>query len=68
MLKQRKAELAEKLGLGKTEPLKSTFFKGDFGYSINITEVIAVLLLLLIGVFLLVYRRRKKKRGSMRDE
>lgn len=64
MLKQRKAELAEKLGLGKTEPLKSTFFKGDFGYSINITEVIAVLLLLLIGVFLLVYRRRKKREGA----
>ncbi|MDW0115361.1 hypothetical protein QTL97_00205 [Sporosarcina thermotolerans] len=61
ILEQRKAELAEKLGLGKTEPLKSTFFKGDFGYSINLTELLSILILFILVVFLFVYRKKKKK-------
>ncbi|MDN4607670.1 LPXTG cell wall anchor domain-containing protein [Sporosarcina highlanderae] len=64
---ERIAELREKLGLSKPEPLKSTFFQGDFGYSINLTELISILLLLLVGAFLFVYRRRKNKRKSYPD-
>lgn len=61
ILEQKKAELAEKLGLGKTEPLKSTFFQGDFGYSINLTELLSILVLFIVIVFLFFYRKKKNR-------
>ena len=55
------ADLAEKLGLSKTqpEPLKSTLFQGDFGFSINLPSLIITLILFSTVIFLIVYTTKK---------
>ncbi|MCM3636264.1 hypothetical protein M3152_00930 [Sporosarcina luteola] len=53
-----KAELAEKLGLSKTESLKNTLSQGDFGFSIDFSILIPILIL----VALLFIRHRRKSK------
>jgi hypothetical protein len=50
-----KTELAEKLGLSKSEPLKSNLFQGDFGFSIDFSILIPIV----IVTFLFIYLSRK---------
>lgn len=56
-----KAELADRLGLGKTEQMKSTLFQGDFGCSIDFSLLIPILLVVAIAVFLLKRNRKSSK-------
>lgn len=49
------ADMAEKLGLNKTEPLKNPLFHGDFGYTINLPLLISTIILLLAGILLFYY-------------
>ena len=61
LTEKAKAELADKLGLSKTESLKGTLFQGDFGTSINFSILIPTLILFLIVAFLFVHQKKKSK-------
>ena len=60
------ADLAEKFGLSRTqpEPLKGTLFQGDFGTSINFSDLLITLILFLAVIFLIVYTKKKKKKSE----
>ncbi|KGR77360.1 hypothetical protein [Ureibacillus manganicus] len=53
-------DMAEKLGLNKSEPLKTPLFQGDFGYTINLPVLISMLILLLAGIFLFIYWKLRR--------
>ena len=60
------ADLAEKYGLSKptfeSEPLKNNLFQGDFGTSINLTDLIITLFLFSTVIFMIVYLKKRKKK------
>ncbi|MCM3709470.1 hypothetical protein [Sporosarcina luteola] len=58
LTEKAKAELAEKLGLSKTESLKSTLSQGDFGFSIDFSILIPILILVAL---LFIHHRRKSR-------
>lgn len=57
------ADLAEKYGLSKprfeSEPLKNNWFQGDFGTSINLSDLITPLLLFSTAIFLIIYMKKR---------
>lgn len=54
------ADMAEKLGLNKTEPLKNPLLHGDFGHTINLPLLISTIILILAGFFLIFYWKIKR--------
>ncbi|MEK5040911.1 hypothetical protein [Sporosarcina sp. FSL K6-3457] len=62
------ADLAEKYGLSKprfeSEPLKNNLFQGDFGTSMNLSDLITTLFLFSTVIFLIVFMKKKKKKNN----
>ncbi|SOC43746.1 hypothetical protein [Ureibacillus acetophenoni] len=54
------ADMAVKLGLNKTEPLKNPLFHGDFGHTINLPLLISTIILTLAGFVLIFYWKIKR--------
>lgn len=54
------ADLAEKLGLNKTESLNSPLLQGDLGYSINLSVLVLTIMLFLIVMYLIKYRKKEE--------
>lgn len=62
------ADIAEKYGLNKptfeSEPLKNNLFQGDFGTTLNLSDLITTLILFLTVISLIVYMKKKKKKTN----
>lgn len=61
LTEETKARLMDTYGLTEPEPPKSSFFQGDFGFSINLPILITSTILLLIAGSLFYYFLKKRK-------
>lgn len=58
---QEMIDMKKKLGLDgpRQEPLQNSLFQGDFGFSIDLSSLIAPLILFLVVAVLIVYAMKK---------